>query len=128
MIARVLLADDDPMIRRALSASLSRAGFEVVAVDDGAPAIAAASSTQFDVVIADMNMRTVHGNEVVRYFKQKYGRAVCCLILSGEVDEGVRAACYAAGADDVVLKPITPAALRARILTAATALRGHDAA
>ena len=40
MIARVLLADDDDMIRRALSASLSRAGFEVFTVDDGGPAIA----------------------------------------------------------------------------------------
>ncbi len=120
---RVLLADDDPMIRRALSASMSRAGYEVVAVDDGAPAIAAAASTVFDIVIADMNMRTVHGIDVVRHFKQTYGRAVCCLVLTGEDDEGVRTACYAAGADDVVLKPITPAALRARMLSAATSLR-----
>ena len=40
MIARVLVVDDDAAILRALSSVLTRAGFDVTTLDDGAPAIA----------------------------------------------------------------------------------------
>jgi DNA-binding response OmpR family regulator len=127
VIARILLADDDDMCRRALGNLLSRAGFDVVTVDDGAPAIAMSETKLFDIVLADLNMKTVGGIEVIKHFKHKYGIGVCCVVLSGEDDETMNAECYSAGADDVIRKPTTPAELRRRLISAALALRGNAA-
>ncbi len=127
MMGRVLLADDDEQVRRALGNSLTRAGFEVTAVDDGGPAIALAETVLFDIVIADLNMRRVGGVAVIEYFKRRFGMGVCCVVLSGEDDETTASLCYAAGADDVITKPTTPSELRQRLFAAVRALRGNAA-
>lgn len=123
---RILLADDDAAIRRALSLSLTRAGYQVTAVDDGDAAIQLAADQKFDIVIADYNMQRVGGVAVVKHYKQLYGASCCCVILSGDDDDIMNAACYLAGADDVLMKPLTPSELRARVSSAALAL--HKAA
>lgn len=127
MIARVLLADDDEMVRRAITKCLTRAGFEVTAVDDGAPAIAMSDTSVFDFVIADLNMKKIGGIEVIEHYKRRFGMRVCCIVLSGEDDAATRARCILAGADDVIAKPTMPAELRKRLLSAAIALRGSAA-
>ena len=127
MIARVLLAEDDELVRRAIGNSLARAGFEVIAVDDGAAAIEMAGNSPFDFVIADLNMKTVGGIAVIKHYKNRYGSGVCCIVLSGDDDATVSADCIRAGADDVITKPTTPSELRRRLITAALALRGRAA-
>ena len=124
MSVRALVADDDDAIRRALTTSLTRAGFVVTAVDDGAPAIALAETATFDMVIVDFNMKTVDGAEVVRHFKQRYGAAIYCAVLSGEDDDATRETCEQAGADELFQKPIAPGLLRQRLTEAATRLVG----
>jgi len=127
MMGRVLLAEDDEQVRRAVGNSLTRAGFEVIAVDDGAPAIALAETVLFDIVIADLNMKKVGGVAVIEHFKRRFGMSVCCVVLSGEDDETTTTLCYAAGADDVITKPTTPSELRQRLFAAVRALRGNAA-
>ena len=128
-IARILVADDDQGIQRSLAVSLTRAGFEVTTVDDGAPAIAladGAKAAEFDIVMVDLHMKT-SGLAVVRHYKRCYGARVYCAVLSGEDDEATRSACLEAGADDVFVKPIPATVLRRRLTDAATALRGSVA-
>jgi DNA-binding response OmpR family regulator len=127
VIARVLLADDDEMVRRAIGNCLARAGFEVIAVDDGGPAIEMADKTLFDFVIADLNMKEIGGIEVIEHYKRTFGIGVCCIVLSGDDDADIHARCYLAGADDVLLKPTSPSELRRRLMSAALALRGRAA-
>jgi DNA-binding response OmpR family regulator len=122
VLARVLLADDDPGVRRAMVASLSRGGFEVTAVEDGTPAIALADTSPFAIVLVDLHMKT-SGLTVIRHVKQQYGAAVYCAVLSGEDDEDTRAACLAAGADEVFCKPVPASVLRHRLTEVALALR-----
>jgi CheY-like chemotaxis protein len=122
VLARVLIADDDPGVRRAMVTSLSRAGFEVTAVDDGAPAIALVDTSPFAIVLVDLHMRT-GGLAVIRHVKQRYGGAVYCAVLSGEDDDDTRAACRAAGADEVFSKPMPASALRHRLTEVALGLR-----
>lgn len=118
----VLVADDEPGIRRAIESSLSRAGFAVTVVDDGAPAIALADRSAFDVVLVDFHMRT-SGLAVVRHYKRCYGARVYCAVLSGADDDDVRAACLEAGADEVFVKPVPSSFLRRRLSEAVLALR-----
>lgn len=125
---KVLLADDDPSLRRALGMALTRAGFTVTVVDDGEIAIELSNEQSFDIVIADYNMQRVGGCQVVRHFKEKFGTAVCCIVLSGDDDEIMNAACYLAGADDVLVKPMPPSELRQRVNAAVHALQSANAA
>ncbi|HEY4176480.1 MAG TPA: response regulator [Kofleriaceae bacterium] len=120
---RVLLADDDPSLRRALGMSLTRAGYQVTVVDDGEMAIELAAEQPFDIVIADYNMARVGGVQVIKHFKERFGGDVCCIVLSGDDDDLMNAACYKAGADDVLVKPLTPTELRTRVTLAARSLR-----
>src|SRR5688572_19336205 len=69
---RVLVADDEPQVRRVVASALRRLGFEVRAVEDGAAAIALAEQTPFDLALIDLGMPT-GGLEVVRRLKQLYG-------------------------------------------------------
>jgi len=120
--ARVLVADDEPGIGRAIEISLTRAGFDVTVVDDGAPAIALAEHTAFEIVLVDMHMKT-SGLAVVRHYKRCYGPRVYCAVLSGADDDEVREACLEAGADEVFVKPIPASVLRRKLSEAVLALR-----
>ena len=122
MSAKVLVADDEPGIRRAIESSLTRAGFQVTTVDDGEPAIALAEQSAFEIVLVDVHMRT-SGLAVVRHYKRCYGTRVYCAVLSGADDEDVRGACLEAGADEVFVKPIPASVLRRRLSEAVLALR-----
>jgi two-component system alkaline phosphatase synthesis response regulator PhoP len=121
-LARVLLADDDPGILRSLASALTRAGFAVTTADDGAPAIALADAATFDIVIADLNMRT-RGTTVVHHYKRRFGAGVYCAVLSGDDDDATRRVCLEAGADEVFVKPAPAAVLRRKLTEAAVALR-----
>ena len=114
MSVRVLVVDDDEHILRAMATSLRRAGFDVTTAVDGEPAIALTDS--FDVIVADYNMKSeATGADVVRHFKSRDGASVTCFVLSGEDNPDTRDACLAAGATDVLLKPVSPVELRRRL-------------
>lgn len=117
MIARVLVAEDDDGVRRALTTTLTRSGFDVVAVDDGAPAIALATTHVFEIVLVDLNMKVVGGIDVARFYKQRYGTNIYCIVLSGDDDAEMRTSCAEAGVDDVIMKPTSPSELRRRLLS-----------
>jgi DNA-binding response OmpR family regulator len=121
--ARVLVVDDDDVVRRSLATVLTRAGFDITTADDGEPAMALAD--RFDVVVVDYNMRTTTGAEVVRHYKERFGDRVYCVVLSGEGDEQTHAICVDAGADIVMQKPAPVAELRRRLTEAAAALRAR---
>lgn len=125
-LARVLVADDEPGVQRSLAASLSRVGFDVTTVGDGAPAIELADKAAFDIVLVDYHMAT-SGLAVVHHYKRCYGARVYCAVLSGEDDDSTRAACVEAGADEVFVKPIPASVLRRRLTEVALALRASAA-
>lgn len=60
-MARILIADDEPAERQVLAHGLARHGHDVVAVADGAEAIAALATARYDVLIADIVMPVMDG-------------------------------------------------------------------
>jgi DNA-binding response OmpR family regulator len=116
-VSRVLVADDDPHVRRGIAAILARAGFEVTTADDGAVALQLDRLTPVDLAIVDFNMPTP-GLHVVRELRARRGN-VHIIVLTG--DAGVEDACVAAGADLVLTKPIAPSELRRRLSAFAAA-------
>lgn len=122
MSTRVLIVDDDPAVRRAISQVLARDGFDVSTAADALPALDQAAITRPDIVVVDFNMPTC-GLEVVRRLKASCGDSVFVAVLTGEDDDQMRADSLAAGADAVLIKPIAPTELRRRLTAAAVALK-----
>ncbi|HUQ05626.1 MAG TPA: response regulator [Kofleriaceae bacterium] len=124
---RVLVADDEPQVRRVVASALRRLGFEVRTADDGAAAIALAEQTPFDLALVDLGMPT-GGLEVVRRLKSLYGQAIHVEILSGHGDQEIRLEAYDAGTDGFLVKPISINELQKRVGAAARAQQAYIAA
>ncbi|MDQ4120492.1 MAG: response regulator [Acidobacteriota bacterium] len=67
--ARILLAEDDAAMRRLLEVVLKRAGYEVVATEDGLQAMQAAGTEKFDLAVLDAIMPNLSGIELCRIFR-----------------------------------------------------------
>jgi signal transduction histidine kinase len=120
--ARILIVDDNPRVRRSTAAALSRIGFHVMTAEDGAPAILLAETTPPDLAIVDFEMPTP-GIVVVKRLKELYGTAVWVAVLSGDDADEMRSACFDAGADDVIAKPVAIPELHRRMVAAARTQR-----
>jgi len=120
MSIRVMIADDDAMVRRTVSNALSRVGFDVCTAADGAAALKLAEVAPPDIALVDMNM-PMGGPDLVTGLKAMYGSDIWVAVLSGEDPDAIRAFCLHAGADDVLVKPISPLELRRRLIAAAPA-------
>lgn len=115
---RILIVDDDPRIRRAIGTALGRSGFHVITAEDGGPALTLSQTTPPDLAIVDYDMPTP-GLGVVRELKARHGQTIWIAVLSGHDDPTTRAACFDAGADDVMVKPAAIGELRRRMIAAA---------
>jgi two-component system, OmpR family, KDP operon response regulator KdpE len=110
---KVLLADDDPQLVRALRITLAAHGYDVVAAPDGAAAIAAASSERPDVIVLDLGMPRLDGVEVIEAVRG--WSAVPIIVVSGRTGSGDKVEALDAGADDYVTKPFQIDELLARL-------------
>ena len=101
----ILYLDDDPALVLLLRRLLERQGYRVSAFTSQAAALAAVRATPdgFDLVVTDYNMPGMSGLEVVRQVRAINARQAV-VIASGFVDDALRSAAAAAGADDVILK------------------------
>lgn len=100
---RILVADDEPNIRRALRAGLKGLGHEVTAVENGAGALAALADDRFDAVILDLGLPDQDGVEVIR--KLRDWSKVPIVVLSVRAGQDDKISALDAGADDYVEKP-----------------------
>lgn len=110
---KVLIADDDAQLVRALSVTLSARGYDVVTARDGREAIDAVITERPDLVLLDLGMPRLDGIGVlegVRAWSQ-----VPVLVLSGRTDSSDKVDALDAGADDYVTKPFQMDELLARL-------------
>jgi DNA-binding response OmpR family regulator len=114
--AVVLVAEDDPDLRALVEVVLHGAGYRVVAVEDGEQAVHLAVTVAACLLVLDVRMPGVGGLDVCRTVKSQPSRYGCAVLLmsSGASPEEV-AAGFAAGADDFLPKPFTPADLLLRV-------------
>jgi DNA-binding response OmpR family regulator len=111
---RILLAEDDPGLRRHLAAALAAVGHDVGETSDGLEALARLKEGGWDAAVLDISMPGLDGVSVIRQ-----ARALGCrtpFLLStarGEVDDKV--AGLDAGADDYLVKPYSTEELLARL-------------
>ena len=105
-IVSVLLAEDDPHIRRVAEIALRRDGFEVVSVADGAEALQLLEDRLFDLVVLDGMMPHIDGLETCRRLKaDPRTAAVPVIMLSARSQNTDEHAGREAGAIGYIRKP-----------------------
>lgn len=112
--ARVLLVEDNPINALLAKALLAREGCEVEHAASGPDAIAAAQTGVFDLIVMDMRMPGMSGEEAARALRG-LGVTAPIVALTANAFEDDRHACLAAGMNDFLVKPLSPDALRAAL-------------
>jgi len=110
---RILIADDDPQMLRALRITLTARGYEVETAADGRAALDAAIRTHPDIVVIDLGMPGLTGIEVIEAIRG--WSQVPVLVVSGRSESWDKVEALDAGADDYVTKPFSADELLARI-------------
>lgn len=116
MNASVLAVDDNATIRRAIAMRLTAKGYQVVTAEDGIKALAALEKRPFDLMLLDLQMPGMRGDEVLRQVRQRYSDIelpVIMLAASDDADDILRT--LNLGANDYIVKPGELPVLLARI-------------
>ena len=110
---RILVVDDEPQIRRALSLHLGVRGYEVFEADTGELAIQMAATEHPDVVLLDLGLPGMDGVLVIQALRGWTSMPI--IVLTVRDDERSKVQALDAGADDYVTKPFGMAELLARV-------------
>ena len=110
---KVLIAEDDPSVRKAVQRVLALEKYEVTAVNDGQAALEELGKTRFDLAVLDVMMPFADGLTVCREARHR-GIQTPILLLTARVEVGDRVAGLDAGADDYLVKPFVVDELLAR--------------
>lgn len=103
---RVLIVDDDPLLRRLCAAALRHAGLELEEADSGEQAVERFGASGADLVILDVQMRGIDGYETCRRVRALPGGAnVPVIMLTGLDDASSIERAYESGATDFIAKP-----------------------
>jgi two-component system phosphate regulon response regulator PhoB len=112
----VLIVDDDRALRELLVRELIAAGYRVSQAADGVSALAQARVHRPTVVLLDLNLPDLEGDEVLRRLRQGPGGVTMGIILlTGRVGERDRITGFELGADDYVAKPFSLRELLLRV-------------
>lgn len=112
-MARVLIVDDAPSIRRVLTTLLAAEGHAADPAASGEEALEKAARAAYDLVILDLGLPGISGADVCRELRRRSVAPI--LILSVRAAEAEKVALLDAGADDYVTKPFGSQELLARL-------------
>ena len=111
---RILLVEDEPVIRGAVRDALRMQGYEVDDTVDGAEGLRRARAQAYDLLVLDVMLPGLDGFEVCRALRRD-GNRVPVLFLTARAGEDDRVRGLALGADDYLAKPFSVKELLARV-------------
>jgi DNA-binding response OmpR family regulator len=114
-MARILIAEDDPLISSFLEKGLRANGFTTFLADDGETAQRLSMTDEFDLLILDMGLPGRDGFHVLQELRSR-GKKLPVLVLTGRRERDV-VMCLEGGADDFMRKPFQFDELLARVRT-----------
>lgn len=121
----ILVVDDDPALREALSRILTFEGYQVLAVPTGHDALE--SVVGAELMVLDLGLPDIDGLEVARRVRSM-GHDLPILVLTARGDVGDRVAGLDAGADDYLAKPFDLGELLARVRALLRRTKTNEAA
>ncbi|MFC5300245.1 response regulator transcription factor [Azospira restricta] len=124
---RILVVEDEPVLRGQLNEALAAAGYAVDSADNGVDAHFLGDSEPFDAVVLDLGLPRLDGLSVLRRWRAA-GRTMPVLILTARDGWHERVAGIDAGADDYLGKPFHVEELLARVRALIRRAGGHASA
>lgn len=113
-IQKILVVDDEILVRNFLAETLRRKKFDVTTAENGQKAIAMFKDQQFDLVITDMKMSGINGIDLLRKVKELSPNTVVIIITAfGSIENAVEA--MRLGAFNYLIKPFSPDTIEAVI-------------
>ena len=103
---RILLADDDPIMREFASVYLSSPHADVVTVGHGRAAVDALVSETFDILLLDLEMPEMNGFEVLEHVRSDPASTLPVIVITGREDFVSIDRAYALGASSFANKPV----------------------
>ncbi|MCB1082981.1 MAG: sigma-54-dependent Fis family transcriptional regulator [Simkania sp.] len=114
IIEKILIADDELLIRNFLAEALARKGYEVTVTENGKKALSAFKQNPCELVITDMKMPEMGGLELLTKIKEISPQTLVIVITAfGTIENAVEA--MSKGAFHYLLKPFTPECLEVMI-------------
>jgi DNA-binding response OmpR family regulator len=113
---KILIIDDEVVLRQTLARVLQQAGFEATSAENAEQALVFLKSTVFDLVYMDLRMPGLHGLEALKLIHEQYpGLPVVLFTAQPDINSAVEA--LRNGATDYLLKPLKPQAIIERTQT-----------
>ncbi len=112
---RIILAEDNDLLRKSLSFFLASKGFEVDQFADGREALEAIKENNYDIVLTDINMPGISGMEMTQYIRITLQQETPVIIFTSSGIEQTELDAFDIGANDFMAKPISPSVLLVRI-------------
>ncbi len=114
----VLIVDDSYLARKHTRRLLADMGMEHFSeAENGQDALAHLQAHEFDLIVTDLNMPAMDGEQLVRHLRQDEGRAIPILMITSENDQARLAAVQQAGVSAICDKPFVAEELRRTLLT-----------
>ena len=111
---RILIIEDDPAISKGLKESLEDEHYQVLTADDGKEGYDLASRENPDLILLDLMLPTMNGQEICRKLRED-GMTMSILMLTSKREETDKVLGLELGADDYITKPCSLRELHARI-------------
>lgn len=114
---RVLVADDDPVMRHLITTIIKQQEYEAVVANDGREAYRILQSdSDFKAAILDMTMPFLEGLDLIRYMRsERRLMRIPIMMITAEQDIKLMASSFSAGATAFLPKPFTPEQLQSAI-------------
>jgi DNA-binding response OmpR family regulator len=112
---RIILSEDNDILRKSLSFFLESKGFIVDQFSDGKEALNAIETNDYDLILTDINMPGISGMEITQYVRESLGSDIPIIILTSSGVEQTELDSFDLGANEFIAKPISPAVLLVRI-------------
>lgn len=124
MNERILIIDDEPWVHEVVTAYLERDGFIVYGADTGSKGLDLAMTKRPDLVLLDLMLPDLSGEEICRTLRERSDVAI--LMLTAKSSEHDRVAGLGLGADDYIVKPFSALELVARVTAVLRRTAGGD--
>lgn len=123
-MTKILVIDDEPQIRRFLRISLSSQGYEVLEAETGQAGITQAATESPQMIVLDLGLPDIDGQDVLRELKKFYTNPV--MVLSVRNNEQEKVIALDNGANDYVVKPFGIKELLARMRSLLRSVSGNE--
>lgn len=114
-IKRILVAEDNKLILETIAHSLIREGYVVIKAIDGKQCLVILENMDVDLVITDLYMPFINGDEVISSLRNERKKTMPILVLSATETEDSVSRLFELGADDFLIKPFSLIELNERV-------------